>query len=250
MRAKAKDVTKDYFHGTTTVGDTITVFISNNKPQKVREDEVVATVGSANAFAEAHQGKLDCFMKLCSNWQRGTCHNQEKCLFAHVLEYKNPLPLANDEFQNGAVTTELSGGKAAAGRPQGQANLTGGKWPQGADTPPLAPAAFPCGAPHPIEEGAQLTDGMRDKIVWDSTYRKEWHSGFPAPVGLELRRSSDRTMEEIASRLDDMMKDASGTTSLRAPKPPPIEVPAMRLPTYADGQLRIFSLMKALTAQE
>jgi len=83
---KGRLVTSEYLQGST-AGHTITVFLSNDQSIQVTPDDVHMTTGSERAFQKAQQGKLDCYMKLCSNWNSGRCVNESRCFFAHVDGY-------------------------------------------------------------------------------------------------------------------------------------------------------------------
>jgi hypothetical protein len=91
-RAKGVDVTKDFVTGSHSLSETITVFVENNKPVTVSEKDLLPTAGSEGVFGLRRSGKLDAYMKLCSNWSQGQCHNNEQCCFAHVKEFFNVNP--------------------------------------------------------------------------------------------------------------------------------------------------------------
>ena len=93
-RSKGVDVTKDFVTGSHSLSETITVFVENNKPINVTEKELIATVGSEGVFALRRGGKLDAYMKLCTNWHQGQCHNSEQCSFAHVKDYFSQAPMS------------------------------------------------------------------------------------------------------------------------------------------------------------
>eukprot|EP00759_Apiculatamorpha_spiralis_P058126 PhF_6_TR9067/c0_g1_i1/m.14130 len=84
--------TSEYIQAPPITNTPITVFLYPDLSVQVLEEDVVPTQGSEKAFAAAATGKLDTYMKLCTNWCGGRCVNEDRCYFVHIRSYQGVTP--------------------------------------------------------------------------------------------------------------------------------------------------------------